>query len=280
MKTLLFIKMHGLGNDYVYIDCFEPSTAEVIASTDLASLARRVSDRHTGIGSDGLVLILPSEEADARMRMFNADGSEAQMCGNAIRCVGKYLYESDRCAQSAMRIDTLSGQKTLALDVVEGRVERVTVNMGIPIVYSDSITVDGMSITFTSVNMGNPHAVIFGQAPVTTEYLHAVGPQIATHPHFPEGTNVEFAYVRNEHEIDMRVWERGTGETMACGTGTCATAVAAVTQGTVQGTVIVHLLGGDLTIRWDGDRQPVLMTGPATEVFRGTINLDDYEYQH
>ena len=277
MKTLPFIKMHGLGNDYVYIDCFEPTTAQLISETSLSSLARRVSDRHLGIGSDGLVFILPSNDADARMRMFNADGSEAQMCGNAIRCVGKYLYESGICGRLELRIDTLAGLKTLSMHVAQGRVEEVTVNMGIPTAYPDMVAIDGLSLAFTSVNMGNPHAVLFCDAPVGTDYLHTIGPKIATHPHFPEGTNVEFAYVRNEREIDMRVWERGTGETMACGTGTCATAVAAIRQGKVQRTVTVHLLGGDLNIRWDSDQQPVYMTGPATEVFRGTINMDNYE---
>ena len=280
MSTLPFVKMHGLGNDYVYFDCFQAATAEIMAKTDLSALARRVSDRHFGIGSDGLVLILPAEEADARMRMFNADGSEAQMCGNAIRCVGKYLYESGICAKPELRIVTLSGLKTLSLHIDNGAVESVTVNMGIPEIRPDTFSLDGTALDFMFVNMGNPHAVFFRDTPVSTEELHTLGPKIETHPHFPEGTNVEFACVRNEREIDMRVWERGTGETMACGTGTCATAVAAIQQGKVAHTVTVHLLGGDLVIRWDGDRQPVFMTGPAAEAFRGTIKWNDYEYQH
>ena len=280
MGTIPFIKMHGLGNDYVYIDCFQKPTAEFIGSMDLSDLARRVSDRHFGIGSDGLVLILPADEADAKMRMFNPDGSEAQMCGNAIRCVGKYLYESGICTETELRIDTLSGIKTLLLHAVEGIVERVTVNMGVPSVFPDTLPLEGKTLDFMNVNMGNPHAVFFLDRPAAYEEVHTLGPKIETHPHFPEGTNVEFAYVRNEREIDMRVWERGTGETMACGTGTCATAVAAIRQGKAGNTVTVHLLGGDLAIRWNGDSQPVFMTGPAAEVFRGTIKLDDYEYQH
>ena len=267
-----FIKMHGLGNDYVYIDCFVKTTAEIIAKADLARLARRVSDRHRGVGSDGLVLILPSDKADARMRMFNADGTEAQMCGNAIRCVGKYLYESGLCTQTRMTIDTLAGIRELRLDITAGKVREVTVGMGTPRIEEDSIDLETGTVPFWNVNMGNPHAVFFYDWMVTTSTMLTLGEKIGTHPHFPEGTNVEFACIRNRQEIDLRVWERGTGETMACGTGACATAVAAISQGKTEEKVTIHLPGGDLTIQWQPGEQ-VYMTGPAEEVFRGEIGL-------
>ena len=270
MMTIPFIKMQGLGNDYVYIDCFPKATAKMIAATDLSALARAISDRHFGVGSDGLVLILPAENADARMRMFNADGSEAQMCGNAIRCVGKYLYESGLCTKTLIRIDTLAGLREINLQVKDGVVEQVRVNMGIPQIAPDVLTPNTHPLPFVSVNMGNPHAVFFGITIRSAEDVHLDGERIGTHPHFPEGTNVEFACVRNEKEIDLRVWERGTGETLACGTGACATAVAAIKQGKTERQVTVHLLGGDLMIQWAADDQPVYMTGPAEEVFRGT----------
>lgn len=260
--------MHGLGNDYVYVDCFPKQTAEELAKADLPELARRVSDRHFGVGSDGLVLIMPSREADARMRIFNADGSEAQMCGNAIRCVGKYLYESGRCTKPHMFVETLAGIRSLTLNITDGVVHTVTVNMGLPRVQSDMLMRGTDPIGFTSVNMGNPHAVFFRDTIRTEEEVATLGPRISTHPHFPEGTNVEFACVRNAKELDVRVWERGTGVTLACGTGACAAAVAAIWHGWTERKVVVHLPGGDLDIRWD-DHQAVFMTGPATEVFRG-----------
>lgn len=262
--TLPFIKMHGLGNDYVYIDCFPKSTAEIIAKTNLAALARTVSDRHFGIGSDGLVLILLSRKADAKMRIFNADGSEAEMCGNAIRCVAKYLYESGMCREPHIEIDTRAGIRSLALHVIKDKVDTVTVNMGKPVIQPESVKIGREPIGYTTVNMGNPHAVFFRD----------------TIPHLPANTNVEFVHVRNNKELDVRVIERGSGETLACGTGACASAVAAIYQGLTDRIVTVHLPGGDLTVRWDEDSQLVFMTGPATEVFRGTINLQDYEYQH
>ena len=272
MKTIPFIKMHGLGNDYVYIDCFLKTTAELIAKSDLADLARCVSDRHFGIGSDGLVLILQSKVADARMRIFNADGSEAEMCGNAIRCVAKYLYESDLCRDVHMEIETLAGIRALSLHVDNEKVDQVTVNMGKPVIQPDSIQSGMDPIGYTSVNMGNPHAVFFRHSMQQVEEITHYGPIVSTHPHFPEGTNVEFACVRNVREIDVRVWERGSGHTLACGTGACATAVAAMRQGLTERDVVVHLLGGDLDIRWDIDGM-VFMTGPATEVFRGEYKL-------
>ena len=253
MKSIPFIKMHGLGNDYVYIDCFTKTTAQILDKTDISALARAVSDRHFGIGSDGLVLILPSKQADARMRIFNADGSEAEMCGNAIRCVAKYLYESGLCRDVHMQIETLAGIRSLLLHVTRDRVEQVTVNMGKPIIRQDAIQSGLDPIGYTSVNMGNPHAVFFRD----------------TIPHMPTNTNVEFVHVRNRHELDVRVIERGSGETLACGTGACASAVAAICHDLTERDVTVHLPGGDLLIQWKDNNAPVLMTGPATVVFRG-----------
>ncbi len=253
MKILPFIKMHGLGNDYVYIDCFQKTTADILAKTDLRALARAVSDRHFGIGSDGLVLIMPSKEADAKMRIFNADGSEAEMCGNAIRCVAKYLYESNLCRDVHMEIETLAGIRALSLHVDNEKVDSVTVNMGKPVIQPDSIQSGMDPIGYTSVNMGNPHAVFFRD----------------TVPQLPTNTNIEFVHVRNKHEIDVRVIERGSGETLACGTGACASVVAAIYHGLTERNVTVHLPGGDLLIQWKDNTSPVLMTGPATEVFRG-----------
>lgn len=257
--NLPFIKMHGLGNDYIFIDCFPKTTAEYIAKTDLSALVRHVSDRHFGIGSDGLVLIMPSKDADAKMRIFNADGSEAEMCGNAIRCVGKYLYESGLCRNVQLQIETLAGIRFLSLQVSHGRVEQVTVNMGRPVIQPESIQVGMDPIGYTSVNMGNPHAVFFRD-------------DLAK---LPVNTNIEFVRVRNRHEIDVRVIERGSGETLACGTGACAAAVAAIYHGLTERTVTVHLPGGDLLILWKDKTSPVLMTGPATEVFCGELNTEN-----
>lgn len=257
MKTLPFIKMHGLGNDYIYIDCFNKTTAQILARTDLPALARAVSDRHFGIGSDGLVLILPSKEADAKMRIFNADGSEAEMCGNAIRCVAKYLFESGLCRDVHMQIETLAGIRSLALHVDKEIVDQVTVNMGKPVIQPDSMQCGKDPIGYTAVNMGNPHAVFFRD----------------TIPQLPVNTNIEFVHVRNKKELDVRVIERGSGETMACGTGACAAAVAAIYHGLTERTVTVHLPGGNLMIQWQSDLSSVFMTGPATEVFRGEFKI-------
>lgn len=273
VKKMQFIKMHGLGNDYVYVDCFDPVTADIIAHTELSSLAQQLSDRHFGIGSDGLVLILPSDEADARMRIFNADGSEAQMCGNAIRCVGKYLYESGICRRTQIRIHTLAGLRTLRLHTTEGKVDSAEVNMGKAEVMFDELMINYRPVAFVSVNMGNPHIVLFPQTHVATMSLTPLGPALERHPHFPEGTNVEFVSVRNPNELDMRVWERGSGETMACGTGACAAAVAAAVLSKTDNAVTVHLRGGDLHIHYDPETREVTMTGPATEAFRGEYIL-------
>lgn len=275
MKTFPFIKMHGLGNDYVYIDCFPETTAQFIAKTDLAALARRVSDRHFGIGSDGLVLIMPAKEADAKMRIFNADGSEAQMCGNAIRCVGKYLYESGICCNTRVFIETLAGLRTLSLEIKGKEVHSITVNMSVPLVQPDVLMQGADPIGFTSVKIGNPHAVFFRETVFTDEQVADLGKRIGTHPHFPEGTNVEFVRVRNTSELDIRVWERGSGVTLACGTGACAAVVAAIRNGWTGREVTAHLPGGDLLIRWERDDQPVYMTGPATEVFRGEYTWEE-----
>lgn len=273
VKKMQFIKMHGLGNDYIYVDCFDPVTADLIAQTELSSLAQQLSDRHFGIGSDGLVLVLPSNEADARMRIFNADGSEAQMCGNAIRCVGKYLYESGLCRRTQMRIQTLAGLRTLKLHTTEGKVNSAEVNMGKAEVQFDELMINYRPVAFVSVNMGNPHIVLFPQTHVATMSLTPLGPTLERHPHFPEGTNVEFVSVRNPNELDMRVWERGSGETMACGTGACAAAVAAAVLSKTGNSVTVHLRGGDLHIHYDPETREVTMRGPATEVFRGEYSL-------
>lgn len=258
MGTLPFIKMHGLGNDYVFIDCFPKTIAEQIAKTDLPDLARRVSDRHFGIGSDGLVLILPDKQEDARMRIFNADGSEAEMCGNAIRCVAKYLYESGRCSDRQITVATLAGTRSMSLQVHDGKVTQVTVIMGIPQIRPATILCGDKPFGYTAVSMGNPHAVFFRESV----------------PQLPENTNVEFVHVRNKKELDVRVIERGSGETLACGTGACAAAAAAIMNGLTERELTVHLPGGDLFIQWKGNTSPVFMTGPATEVFRGELRSE------
>ena len=257
MKTLPFIKMHGLGNDYVYIDCFLKPTVESIAKTDLPAFARAISDRHFGVGSDGLVLILPSKTADAKMRIFNADGSEAEMCGNAIRCVAKYLYENDYCRDVHMEIETLAGLRALTLHVTKGEVDMVTVNMGMPVIAPETLLSHADPIGYTAVKIGNPHAVFFRDGI----------------PSLPKDTNVEFVHVRNPLELDVRVIERGSGETMACGTGACAAAVAAMYHGLTERAVTVHLPGGDLLIQWKSAKSSVFMTGTATEVFRGEFKI-------
>ena len=245
---LPFIKMHGLGNDYVYIDCFQPENAAIIARTDLCELAQRISDRHRGVGSDGLVLIMPGTRADVRMRMFNADGSEAEMCGNASRCVAKYAFEQGLCG-NPMTLETLAGIKHLSLQTTpEGKVQQVTVEMG--------------------TTMGNPHEVLFVDC---IEALNTHFEHIQTSDDWAEKrkkTNIECVCVLNRHEIQMRVCERGTGETMACGTGACASVMEACRQGLTDNRVTVHMRGGDLQIRIDENRV-VYMTGPAEEVFRG-----------
>ena len=248
-----FVKMHGLGNDYVYIDCCVPETAKMLGGVDLHTLARDISDRHRGVGSDGLVLILPSQTADLRMRMFNADGSEAEMCGNASRCVAKYGFEQGLCAQQ-MTLETLAGIKRLSLQPSNDETEtNVTVDMG--------------------KAMGNPHQVLFVDS---LDALNTHFEYIRTSDDWAEErkqTNIECVCVLNRKEVQIRVCERGTGETMACGTGACATVMSAVEKGLTDRQVTVHMLGGDLSIRIDEDGE-VYMTGPATEVFRGIYSWE------
>ncbi len=278
--------MHGLGNDYVYLDCLNGPEPK-----DPVSLARRLSNRNFGVGSDGLVLILPSADADLRMRIWNADGSEAQMCGNATRCVGKYAYEHNLVRKKTITLATAAGIKVLSLDVDQkGKVRRVKVDMGkpqraasqIPMniespterVVNHELLAGGQKWRFSAVSMGNPHCVIFVPE-VETLPLSEIGPAIERHAIFPERTNVEFVKVLGPRRLRMRVWERGSGETMACGTGASAVTVAAVLTGLVPKgeTTAVVLNGGELEIEWAEDEH-VYMTGPATEVFTGQLSQD------
>lgn len=278
MADIKFTKMHGLGNDYVYIDCMKS------VPDDLASLAVEMSDRHTGVGGDGIILILPSETADCRMRMFNADGSEGKMCGNGIRCVGKFVYDNAICRSRRLRVETLAGVKTLDLVTgSDGMVAEATVDMGEPVRTPSEIPVryDGETMTdapvstqtagevrLTAVSMGNPHGVIFFDRLADAD-VHRLGRELETASMWPDRANIEMAEINSPHEVTMRVWERGSGETMACGTGACATAVAAVATGRAEWPVRVNLPGGSLDIDLNGEGH-VMMTGPATTVFTGT----------
>lgn len=278
---LKFTKMHGIGNDYVYVNCFKETVS------DPEKLSIFVSDRHFGVGSDGLVLIMPSDKADFRMRMFNADGSEGMMCGNATRCIGKYVYDNGMTDKTDITLETKSGIKRLKLFVKNGKVETVLVDMGkatikpadIPVrseldtFISQKITVNGKEETVTCVSMGNPHCVLFTDIPVDTIELEKIGPYFENHELFPERINTEFANVLDDHTVKMRVWERGSGETWACGTGACAAAVAACLNGYCkQGEEItLKLRGGDLSITYNEDGT-VLMRGPAAKVFDGELD--------
>lgn len=256
-----FTKMHGLGNDYLYV-YGEPENP--------AELSIKLSERHFGAGSDGMIWISPSEIADFKMRIFNADGSEAMMCGNGIRCVGKYVYDKGYTDKKHLKIETLSGIRTLDLHVSGGKVKTVTVDMGTAVAKDDlTITVDGEEITCTPVSVGNPHAVIFVED-IETAPLTTLGPKIEHHEAFPDGVNVEFIQVLGENELRMRVWERGSGVTMACGTGACASTMAAVTKKfcNYNEPVSVHLDGGTLKIQIANDNT-VTMTGPAETVYEG-----------
>lgn len=276
-----FTKMHGTGNDYIYINGFE----EKLENPSEAAV--KLSDRRFGIGSDGLILILPSDVADCRMEMFNADGSIGKMCGNGIRCVAKYVYDRGLVKKDVLRVETRSGVKTLQLRVEDGKVASVRVNMGrpeldpekIPVLFSKDRMVDEEVYTpsgnvwrVTCVSMGNPHAVIFVDD-VEGLDLPAIGPEMEKHAMFPERANIEFAQVTGPHEVQMRVWERGSGETLACGTGACACAVASVLTGKADRDVTVHLRGGDLHVFWDPDTDDVYMEGPAAFVFDGTVEI-------
>ena len=266
-RMIKFTKMHGAGNDYIYVD----TTKYPIESPEKLSVAW--SAPHTGIGSDGLVLIGSSDKADFNMRIFNADGSEAKMCGNASRCIGKYLYEYGLTSKTAVTLDTLSGIKVLKLHVEDGRVDTVTVDMGIPAdMQEQTVEACGRPFTGTTVSMGNPHLVIFVDD-IKEIDLENIGPKLENHPLFPGRINVEFAQVLENGKIRMRVWERGSGITQACGTGACATAVAAVLTGRAGRTSDIIMDGGTLTIEWDEKNGHVMMTGGAVRVFDGEIEI-------
>lgn len=275
-----FIKMHGIGNDYIYVDEFLYK-----APADIGDAARLASDRHTGIGGDGLILIQPSQIADCKMRMFNADGSEGRMCGNAIRCIARYMLERhpEICPGDTVRIETLSGIKIVtAQRDAEGKPSMLRADMGAPGLSPESIPVltaapqdlsievPGFSGSGVCVSMGSPHIVFFIDSDPSELDIAHIGPAIESHSLFPERVNVEFVQMQPDGSLKMRVWERGSGETMACGTGACATAVAAMLKGrTPQRTATVHLRGGDLIIEWNPDNNRVYMTGPAALVFEG-----------
>jgi diaminopimelate epimerase len=283
-----FTKMHGAGNDYVYVNCFEePFPA------DPAALARRVSDRHFGIGGDGLILICPSDKADARMRMYNLDGSEAEMCGNGVRCVAKYVYDHGICRRSPLKIETGNGVLGLELEIdkTTDKVRRVRVDMGEPILEPAKIptTLPGNpqfpgspaanvelnvgcdKLMVTCVSMGNPHCITFVDE-VTDHWVLQVGPKVEIDPHFPRRVNAEFVKVISPDELQMRVWERGSGETLACGTGACAVCVAGALTGRTERKVLIHLPGGDLELEW-AENNHVFLTGEAVEVFVGNIEI-------
>lgn len=270
-----FTKMHGCGNDYIYFDC----TKEPLCNPE--ELAVRLSDRHFGIGGDGIILVKPSRKADFYMEMYNADGSQGKMCGNGIRCVAKLVYDTGLTDKTRITVDTLSGIKTLDLTVEDGKVTWVTVDMGKPSLVPEEIPVlvekqalqypvcvDGKTYAMTVVSMGNPHAVILVENTASFP-VEQVGAPIEVHPMFPEKVNVEFVQVIDRQHVSMRVWERGSGETWACGTGACAAAVACYKNGWTDAEVTVHLRGGDLKIRYDTEADTVYMTGPAETVFTG-----------
>lgn len=273
-----FTKMHGLGNDFVMVDALEEHLEEAI----LPDLARRVCDRHFGVGADGLILALPSEKADFRMRLINADGSEAEHCGNGIRCVAKLVYDRGHTTSDTITVETVGRLNVLQLFAREGKVETVRVDMSEPVFARGRIPmtgapdeeavevplqVDGRELRFTAISMGNPHAVTFVEDPDTFPVTQ-LGPLVEHHPAFPRRTNVEFIQVLGPEELKMRVWERGAGETLACGTGACASLVAAARTGRAGRKAVVHLRGGDLRIEWADDNH-VYMSGPAVTVFEG-----------
>lgn len=276
-----FTKMHGLGNDYVYVNCFEETV------DNPAEVSIKVSDRHFGIGSDGLVLIKPSDIADFRMDMFNADGSQAEMCGNAIRCVGKYVYDHGMTEKESISVETLAGIKYLDFTIEDGKVTWITVDMGepelkaslVPVISHNERVIDehihaaGIDWKMTCVSMGNPHCVIFIDEPVMEFPLEKIGPDFECHERFPRRINTEFIEVLDRKNVNMRVWERGSGETLACGTGACASTVAAILNGYTEDEITLHLRGGDLKVRWNRENNRVYMTGPATVVFHGEMEV-------
>lgn len=284
-----FTKMHGCGNDYVYVDCFHETVNNPEAT------AKFVSDRHFGVGSDGLILICPSKVADVEMVMYNADGSRGEMCGNGIRCVGKYAYDFGLVKKEEITVETLAGIKTLKLIVKDDKVEQVRVDMGapifdarkVPVTFPESeminapMEVDGQIYHVTCLSMGNPHCVTFLDQDIRQLDLEKIGPKFEFHETFPKRVNTEFANIIDEKHIRMRVWERGSGETLACGTGACATAVAAIIAGKCEETVELELLGGTLTITYDRGADTVYMTGPATTVFSGEVfPPKEFENEH
>lgn len=276
-----FTKMQGCGNDYVYVNCFEEQV------DNPKEVSRLVSDRHFGIGSDGLILIRPSEKADFWMDMYNSDGSGSEMCGNGIRCVGKYVYDHGMTDKTTVTIESGGQIKTLELQVEKGRVERATVDMGEPVtrpelvpvvsdkeaVIAQKITIEGKDYEMTCVSVGNPHAVVFVEDTKAVE-IEKTGPLFENHSLFPKRTNTEFVQVIDRRNINMRVWERGAGETLACGTGACASAYACILNGKTEDEITVHLLGGNLNIRYDRESGHIFMTGPAVTVFEGEIDIE------
>ncbi len=280
-----FTKMHGCGNDYIYVNGF----AEQIAADRKPALVRRLSDRHFGIGGDGVIFINPGKRASFEMEMYNADGTRAQMCGNGIRCVAKYVYDYGLTDQTSITIESFGQVKYLSLTLgADGKVSTVRVNMGAPIltaseipvvsgneqVVDEDIEVDGQHCKMTCVSMGNPHAVVFLKHLSDFE-IEKIGPRFEHHTRFPERVNTEFVHVIDRNTVQMRVWERGTGETLACGTGCCATVVACVLNGLTDTKVTVKVLGGELLCEWDQTENLVYMTGPAETVFDGEIALQE-----
>ena len=261
-----FTKMHGLGNDYIFLNCMG-STPD-----DLGELARRLSHRRFGVGGDGIICVCPSDRADFKMRMFNADGSEGAMCGNGIRCFGKYVYDRGLTDKAHLTIETLSGEREISLMLREKRVYAAVVDMGVPAVEPPvELTAGEGRWRAVPVSMGNPHAVIEADDPGALD-LRQIGPGVERNPAFPHRVNAEFIRVLNRGELELRVWERGSGETMACGTGACAAAAAMVNAGKLDREAVVHLAGGDLSVRWDEKSGHVFMTGPAVTVFDGKLD--------
>lgn len=279
-----FTKMHGCGNDYIYVD----GAREQIPGEKKPEIVKRLSDRHFGIGGDGVIFINPSDEADFEMEMYNMDGSRAEMCGNGIRCVAKFVYDKGLTDKTSISVISCGKIKCLDLQIEEGKVSTVKVNMGAPVlkaaeipvisskeeVIAQQIEVEDKVYKITCVSMGNPHAVVFADQ-VSDLPLEKIGPLFEHHERFPNRINTEFVKVLDEEHVQMRVWERGTGETLACGTGACAVAVACILNGLTKESVTVKLLGGDLQIHWDREANLVYMTGPATTVFEGEIATDN-----
>ena len=286
-RKIPFVKMHGIGNDYIYIDCLRGETPDYLEESKIPDLSKKVSERHFGVGSDGLILILPSSIADFRMRIFNADGSEAKMCGNGVRCVGKYVRDLGFTSQDNISVETESGIKHLQLVRKNGETESVVVDMGspyfkrgeIPAAGEKDSTLDdylmeagGQMFKVTGIGMGNPHGVIFVDD-VDSMNLPAIGPSLEHNPIWPDRANIEFIEVLNPEEIKVRVWERGSEETMACGTGACAAAVASFKKGLTGSKIKVHLKGGSLRIDYDEKGNKVMMAGPAAFIAKGEYFL-------